>query len=308
MAATPNRPPLFQGTMTALVTPFENGDIAWSTFDRLIERQIEDGIQWLVPCGTTGEAPTLLQDESHRLLKAIQTRANGRCRILAGTGTNCTRTTIERTRRAAAAGVDAALIVAPYYNRPTQEGLFRHFAAIADAVDIPIVLYNVPPRTGVHIGNDIVVRLFDQFQNIVAIKHATGSVDGVSDLHLRSNIAILSGDDALTFSLMSLGAVGVISVVSNLVPKLVRSLTDAMLAGQPEHAMQFRPVFEELALRLGRLGPNPLPIKAAMACCGLLEDEFRLPLCPLDERSRRAIETMLRKQEFLSVLEETTSV
>ncbi len=294
--------------MTALVTPFENGEVAWSTLDRLVERQVEEGIEWLVPCGTTGEAPTLAEAECERLLNAVQTQAKRRCRILAGTGTNCTRSTIERTRQAATAGADAALVVAPYYNRPTQEGLFRHFAAVAEAVDIPIVLYNVPPRTGVHIGNDVVVRLFDQFENIVAIKHATGSVDGVSDLHLRSGIAILSGDDPLTFSLMSLGAVGVISVVSNLVPRLVVSLTDAMLAGQPERAMQFRPVFEELALRLGRFGPNPLPIKAAMAHCGLLQEEFRLPLCPLDERSRRAIGAMLDRQEFLAVLEETTNV
>lgn len=304
MTSIASRLPLFQGTMTALVTPFKCGSVDWACLDRLVDRQIECGIEWLVPCGTTGEAPTLSETERRRVAEAVISQADSRCRVLVGTGTNCTQRTIDQTRCAADAGADAALIVAPYYNRPTQEGLFLHFSAVAEAVDLPIVLYNVPPRTSVNIGNDVVVRLFEQFENVVAIKHATGSVDGVSDLRLRSGIAILSGDDALTFALMSLGGVGVISVISNLVPKLVKSLTDALLAGDQSLAAGVRSTFESLAIKLGRFGPNPLPIKTAMAACDLLVEEFRLPLCPLGERSRVAIVEVLHQHGLLPVASE----
>ncbi|MBI4718231.1 MAG: 4-hydroxy-tetrahydrodipicolinate synthase [Planctomycetes bacterium] len=256
--------------MTALVTPFHDGDIDWPRVDMLVDRQIEGGTDWLVPCGTTGEAPTLTADEHHQLLEAVLTRAAGRRPVMAGTGTNSTAETVRRTRLAQEAGADAALVVAPYYNRPTEEGLYRHFASVADAVDLPIVLYNVPIRTGVNIPTDVVVRLRRTYPHVVGLKHATGSVDGVTDLMARCDIAILSGDDPLTWPLMSLGA-------------------------------GHRRVYE-LAIGLDRFGPNPLPIKSAMALAGLLNEEFRLPLCGLGEDARQGIERLLVRMELLEAV------
>ncbi|MCH8966491.1 MAG: 4-hydroxy-tetrahydrodipicolinate synthase, partial [Planctomycetes bacterium] len=285
--------------MTALVTPFHNGEVAWDTFDRLVDRQIAGGTSWLVPCGTTGESPTLTDSEHDRMIEAVVQRAGGRVRVMAGTGSNCTAEAIRRTQRAASIGANAALVVAPYYNRPTAEGLYRHFAAIAESADIPIVLYNVPVRTGVNISNDVVVRLRNAYPRIVAIKHATGSVDGVTDLLSRCDITVLSGDDALTFPLMCLGARGVISVVANLRPSVVHSLVQAVMKGELTAAAKHHRALCLLAEGLGRFGPNPLPIKTAMAIAGLLSEEFRLPLCPLDADARTGVEELLRRHEII---------
>lgn len=294
-------PPL-RGSMTALVTPFHDGDIDWPRVDMLVDRQIEGGTDWLVPCGTTGEAPTLTADEHHQLLEAVLTRAAGRRPVMAGTGTNSTAETVRRTRLAQEAGADAALVVAPYYNRPTEEGLYRHFASVADAVDLPIVLYNVPIRTGVNIPTDVVVRLRRTYPHVVGLKHATGSVDGVTDLMARCDIAILSGDDPLTWPLMSLGAVGVISVVSNLAPRWVKALVDTAAGNDLAAARRWHRRVYELAIGLGRFGPNPLPIKSAMALAGLLNEEFRLPLCGLGEDARQGIERLLVRMELLEAV------
>jgi 4-hydroxy-tetrahydrodipicolinate synthase len=218
---------------------------------------------------------------------------------MAGTGSYSTAETVRRTQEAAGGGADAALIVAPYYNRPTPEGLYRHYAKIAESTDLPIVLYNVPIRTAVSIPNDVVVRLREAFPHIVAIKHATGGVNGVTDLGARCDIAVLSGDDVLTWPLMSLGAVGVISVVGNLCPSLLKSLVVAGLEGNHPAALQYHRKVHDLAEGIGRYGPNPLPIKTAMAIAGLIEEEFRLPLCPLDAEARTAIEGVLRRHEIL---------
>ncbi len=279
--------------MTALVTPFSRKEVDWDRLDGLVDRQIEGGTDWLVPCGTTGESPTLTPQEHEKVLAAVIARSKGRCPVLAGTGSNCTSETVRRTRQAAAAGADAALIVAPYYNRPTAEGLFRHYAEVASSVDIPIVLYNVPLRTGVNITNDVVVRLREAFPQIVAIKHATGSVAGVTELLTRCDITVLSGDDALTYPLMALGATGVISVISNLVPRRVKSLVEAVLAGDGAEAIRCHRKLCDLAEGLGRYGPNPVPIKTAMAMCGWIEEEFRLPLCPVGADARAGIERVL---------------
>lgn len=288
-----------RGSMTALVTPFCNGEVHWTRLDTLVERQIAGGTDWLVPCGTTGESPTLTREEHRRVLEAVIARAAGRCPVMAGTGTNSTTETVRRTREAAAAGANAALIVTPYYNRPTPEGLFRHFAKVAESTDLPIVLYNVPIRTGVNIPNDVVVRLRKAFAHVVAIKHATGSVDGVTGLLGECDIAVLSGDDALTWPLMCLGAVGVISVVANLCPSLVESLVAAALEGNHAAGSQYHRKVHDLAEGIGRFGPNPLPIKTAMAIAGLIEEEFRLPLCPLDSQAREGVECVLRRHEIL---------
>lgn len=297
-SGTEARPDL-RGAMTALVTPFRGGAIDWTALDALIDRQIAGGINWLVPCGTTGESPTISTKERDSLLDRVLTRSNGRCPVLAGTGSNSTTEAIERTKRARASGANAAMLVAPYYNRPTPEGLFRHYAAIADAVDLPIVLYDVPKRTGVTIPIDVIVRLRESFPNVVAIKDATGDVDRVSELISRCDITVLSGDDSLTLPLMVVGAKGLVSVLSNLAPLLVVTLVRAALSGDWAVAQGHHRSLFDLATGLGGCGPNPLPIKTALAIRGEIAEEFRLPLCPLDEDRRHDIEAVLRRHELL---------
>jgi 4-hydroxy-tetrahydrodipicolinate synthase len=285
--------------MTALVTPFRGGPVDYPTLDRLVDRQIEGGTNWVVPCGTTGESPTLSHEEHDKVIEAVVARVAGRCGVMAGTGSNSTAEAIRLTRHARTAGVDAAMLVAPYYNRPSPEGLYRHFAAVADAVDLPIVLYNVPARTGVEIPNGVVVRLRKAYPHIAAIKHATGRVSGVTELLGECDIAVLSGDDSLTWPLMALGAVGVVSVLGNLLPELLQSLVEAALAGDARSALEHHRRVHDLAEGIGSFGPNPLPIKTAMALSGLIEEEFRLPLCPLPPEGRAGIDKVLRRAMVL---------
>ena len=289
----------FRGSMTAMVTPFRGGAIDWPRVDAAIERQVEASTDWVVACGTTGESPTLSRAERDQLIARVVARVNGRCGVMVGAGTNSTASTIELTRAAANAGADAALLVTPYYNLPTQDGLFRHFAAVSEAVDLPLVLYDVPGRTGVRLTNDVVVRLREAFPNIVAIKDATGDVDRVTDLLARCDIAVLSGDDALTWPMMALGATGVISVVANLVPELMRSLVTAARGAEYEDARRYHRKVDDLAKGLSALGPNPIPIKTAMAIAGMIDEEFRLPLCRLDAGAASEIERLLRRHEIL---------
>jgi 4-hydroxy-tetrahydrodipicolinate synthase len=288
-----------RGSMVALVMPFRNGEVDWPCLDALVDRQVEGGTDWLVALGTTAESPTLTKTEREKSLEAVISRAAGKCSVMAGTGSNNTVEAVNRTKQAASAGANAALVVAPSYNRPTPEGLFRHYAKVAESTDLPIVLYNVPTRTGVNIDNDVVVRLRERFSNIVAIKDATGSVNHVTDLLGRCDIAVLSGDDALTWPFMALGAVGVISVIANLCPPLMKSMVAAGLAGSAPAAQEVHRKVYDLAMGIGRYGPNPLPIKTAMAVNGLLADEFRLPLCPVNAEARAGIEAVLRRHELL---------
>jgi 4-hydroxy-tetrahydrodipicolinate synthase len=287
-----------RGFMTALVTPFSRGEIDWPALESLIDRQIHARVDWIVPCGTTGETPTLSSIERTKIIETTVERALGKCSVMAGTGANSTSTTIQLTKDAARLGADAALVVTPYYNRPSQEGLFRHFAAIAEAVDIPLVLYNVPARTGCDLQNDTIIRLREKFPNIAAIKDASGGLTRVTDLLTRSDIAVLCGDDALTLPMMTCGAVGVISVIGNIAPELMRSLVDASFEGNSQSALQLHRRVYDFATGIGAHGPNPVPIKTAMAIAGLIEEEFRLPLCPLDNESRGEIEQRLRRHEF----------
>ncbi len=288
-----------RGAMTALITPFRGGEVDWPCLDALVERQIEGGTDWLVVLGTTGESPTLSDGERAGIVAAVLKRSAGRCSIMVGTGSNNTAETVERTRRAVEEGADAALVVTPCYNRPTQEGLFLHFAKVAESVELPIVLYDVPARTGVGLGIDVTVRLCEAFANIVAIKDATGKVDNAIELRSRCDIEVLSGDDGLTWPFMALGAVGVISVIANLEPSLMKSLVTAATAEDHTTAMRLHREVCDLAVGIGRYGPNPLPIKAAMALAGLIGEEFRLPLCPLDDESRAGIEEVLCRQGVL---------
>ncbi len=287
-----------RGSMTALVTPFRDGEVDWPCVDRLVDRQIDAGTDWLVALGTTAESPTLALEERDRMLSAVVTRSAGRRPVLVGTGSNNTAEAVQRTKSAAAGGADAALVVTPSYNRPNQEGLYHHFAAVADATDLPIVLYNVPARTGVDLGNDVVVRLRERFSSVVALKDATGKLDHLTELQRRCDIAVLSGDDVLTWPCMALGGVGVVSVLGNLCPSLMKALVTAGAAGQWVEGRRIHQKVDDLAGGIGRHGPNPLPIKTAMAVMGLLSEEFRLPLCPLDEAARRDIERVLRRHEI----------
>jgi len=288
-----------RGSMTAMVTPFRGGEVDYAAIQRLVDRQIQGGTDWLVPLGTTGETPTLTEEERARILEAVIARSSDRRPVMVGTGTNCTATTIEQTRRAAAMGADAALVVTPYYNRPPQEGLYRHFAAVADAVELPIVLYNVPARTGVCMSNDTIVRLRERHSNIVAVKDATGTVDAATDLLTRCDIAVLAGDDNLTWPMMALRAVGVVSVIGNLHPAWMKGLVAAALERDVATATSLHRKVCDLATAIAPFGPNPIPIKTAMAISGLIEDEFRLPLCSLGREDRAELERVLRRHEAL---------
>lgn len=273
---------MFEGTHTALVTPFRNDRFDEAAFERLIEFQIENGVNGIVPVGTTGESPTLDHEEHARVIELAVKAANKRCKVIAGTGSNSTREAISLTREAEEAGADGALLVSPYYNKPTQEGLFRHYKAIAEATRLPLVLYSIPGRAGIEIGIETIKRLATECPNIVAIKEAGGSVDRVSQLRqvVPEGFEIISGDDALTLPFIAAGAIGVISVASNIIPKEVASLVRCALAGDYAEARaqheKWYPIFRDLFLET-----NPVPIKTALALQGRMEPDFRLPLCEM---------------------------
>ena len=288
---------MFRGTFTAVVTPFRNGDIDFGAFAKLVESQIAAGITGIVAVGTTGESPTLTHDEKREVIERTIKIAKGRCKVIAGAGTNSTRDSIEATKFAEKAGADGALLVAPYYNKPSQEGLFRHFKAIAAATKLPVILYNIPGRCSVDILPDTVIRLAENCQNIVSIKEASGSVERVGELRRRlpNDFTILSGDDSLTLPFMSVGAVGVVSVASNLFPAEVSALVRACESGDYQAAerlhRQMFPLFKDLFIE-----PNPVPAKTALAWRGVMSAEVRLPLCEMTEPNQ----TRLRKtlEEF----------
>jgi 4-hydroxy-tetrahydrodipicolinate synthase len=281
------------GCFTALVTPFRDGHIDEPALRALVEQQIEGGVSGLVPCGTTGEAPALTAAEWDRVVATTVETAAGRVPVLAGTGSNSTATTIERTQRARALEADGALIVTPYYNKPTQEGLYRHFVAIAEAVDLPIVLYNVPGRTSVNLLPETVVRLA-AVPGIVGIKEASGSLDQASQIvrEAPSGFVVLSGDDSLTLPIMGVGGSGIISVVSNIVPEAVSELTSACLAGDFTTGRTMHLALFDLC-RAMFVETNPVPVKAAAALLGYCTPEVRLPLAPLSEAAQRRVESAL---------------
>ncbi|MCK4341961.1 MAG: 4-hydroxy-tetrahydrodipicolinate synthase [Phycisphaerae bacterium] len=282
-----------QGTLTALITPFRDGKVDLASLETLVQRQLEAGVDGLVPCGTTGEAPTLSTAEQQEIVSCVVRLTRGRVPVLAGAGTNATAGTIELARLSADCGADALLVVTPYYNKPSQEGLFRHFSAVAEASELPIVLYNIPGRCGVEISSETIKRLFEAHENIVAVKHATGSVAGAADLMASCDISVISGDDPVTLPLMSLGAVGVISVLSNLVPQAVKRLTQAVLDKDLATAQAAQRELYPLAKALLSLETNPIPIKTALAMKGLCAEEFRLPLCPMGAEKRGILKALL---------------
>src|SRR6202047_839090 len=275
---------MFRGTFTALVTPFRDGEIDVPACQKLIEAQIAAGITGVVAVGTTGESPTLSHDEREEVIGLAVTIANKRCQVLAGTGSNATDHAVADTKMAEKLGADGALLVAPYYNKPSQEGLFRHFQAIAHEANLPIMLYNIPGRCGVDIGPETVLRLAAECRNVVSIKEASGSVERVSELRgrLPNEFTILSGDDSLTLPFMAVGAVGVVSVASNLFPADICALVRAHEFGALKSAARLHrrlfPLFKDLFIE-----PNPVPIKTALAWRGLMSSEVRLPLCEMSE-------------------------
>src|SRR5216117_1004272 len=289
---------MFRGTFTALVTPFRDGDIDVSAFEDLIEKQIAAGITVIVAIGTTGESPTLSHDEREQVIRVAVAKANKRCLVLAGTGSNATQHAIDDTKLAEKLGVDAALLVAPYYNKPSQEGLFRHFKAIAAATSLPIMLYNIPGRCSVDIMPETVARLAKECRSIMSIKEATGSVERVSDLRRRlpESFTILSGDDSLTLPFMAVGAAGVVSVASNLVPfegcALVRACESGELKSGEKLHRKLLPLFKDLFIE-----PNPVPAKTALGWRGLMSGEVRLPLCEMSGANQARLRKTLDEFE-----------
>lgn len=289
---------MFRGTFTALVTPFRDGGIDTSAFEKLIEAQIAAGITGIVAVGTTGESPTLSHQEREQVIRLAVAIANKRGQVLAGTGSNATHHAVADTKAAEKLGVDGALLVAPYYNKPSQEGLFRHFKTVADATSLPIMLYNIPGRCGVDIAPDTVARLAKECRNIVSIKEASGSVERVSELraHLPESFTILSGDDSLTLPFMSVGAVGVVSVASNLFPAELCALVHAYESGDVKSAENLHrklfPLFKDLFIE-----PNPVPVKTALGWRGAMSGECRLPLCEMSEANQARLRRSLAEFE-----------
>jgi 4-hydroxy-tetrahydrodipicolinate synthase len=289
---------MFRGTFTALVTPFRDGGIDTSAFEKLIEAQIAAGITGIVAVGTTGESPTLSHEEREQVIRLAVATAKKRCQVLAGTGSNATHHAVADTKAAENLGADGALLVAPYYNKPSQEGLFRHFKTVADATPLPIMLYNIPGRCGVDIAPDTVARLAKECGNIVSIKEASGSVERVSELRARlpESFTILSGDDSLTLPFMSVGAVGIVSVASNLFPAEICALVHAYQSGDAKLAENLHrklfPLFKDLFIE-----PNPVPVKTALGWRGAMSGECRLPLCEMSEANQARLRKSLAEFE-----------
>jgi 4-hydroxy-tetrahydrodipicolinate synthase len=274
---------MFSGTLVALITPFSDGQIDYETLTELVEFHLESGTDGLVPVGTTGESPTLSHKENKEVVEHVVSIVKGKIPVIAGTGSNSTAEAIEMTAFAKKVGADASLQVAPYYNKPTQEGFYQHFKAIADEVDLPMVLYNIPGRCGgTGLTAQTVARLAEH-ENIVAIKEATGQLDMASEIAMLSDITILSGDDSLTLPMASVGGKGVISVVANIVPADVKAMTDLILEGDLVSARKWHRKLFTLSKNLLSLATNPIPIKAAMAMLNMASDEMRLPMTELEE-------------------------
>ncbi len=286
---------MFTGTYTALVTPFKDGKVDEPALERLIKAQIKAGVDGIVPVGTTGESPTLSFEEHIYVIELAIKFAARKIKVLAGTGGNSTDEAIFLTVAADKAGADGSLQVAPYYNKPTQEGLFQHFRAIARATKLPLVLYSIPGRCGVEIGVDTVRRLAAECKNIVGIKEAGGNPDRVSALRASCGprFTIVSGDDSLTLPFMAVGAQGVISVASNIIPKEVSQMVRAFAAGRSAAALKLHeksyPLFKDLFIET-----NPIPIKAALAMLGQIEEEYRLPLVPMSTKNREALRATMK--------------
>jgi len=289
---------MFAGAFVALITPFQNGEVDYRTLDELVDFQLERGIDGIVPVGTTGESPTLSHEEHKKVVERVVEAVAGKVPVIAGAGSNSTAEAIELTAFSKKVGADATLQVDPYYNKPTQEGFYQHFKAIAEEVDLPIVLYDIPGRCAAGMTADTVVRL-SEIENIVAIKDATGRMDHVSEIATRCDLTILSGDDSMTLPIASVGGKGVVSVVANIVPADVKAMTDLILEGDFAQALKWHKKLFTLCRNLLSLATNPIPIKAAMAMLDMAPEEMRLPLVAMDESKKAALEETLAEYGLL---------
>jgi len=285
----------FQGSFVAMVTPFRNGKVDEAKLRDLVELHVAHGTDGLIPCGTTGESPTLNHDEHHRVVEIVIEAARGRIRVIAGTGSNSTAEAIEMTKHAERAGAAGALVVNPYYNKPTQEGLYRHFRAVAESVAIPVLLYNIQSRTAINVETDTLARLARDVKNIVGVKEASGSLDQMSQVIAACgpDFSVLSGDDNITLPLLAIGGSGVVSVIANIVPRETAELVHAALDGDWKRARELHYRLFPLA-RAAFLETNPIPIKEAMAMAGMLEPEFRLPMCRMSDANREKLRAILK--------------
>ena len=290
---------MFTGAMVALITPFQDGEIDFETLDEIIEFQLNNGIDAIVPVGTTGESPTLSHEEHKEIIERVVKTVNGQVPVIAGAGSNSTAEAIELTAFAKKIGADATLQVGPYYNKPTQEGFYQHFKAIAEEVDLPVVLYNIPGRCGAGMTPDTIARL-SEVENIVAIKEATGSLDQASEIAILCDITIISGDDSLTLPLASVGGKGVISVAANIVPADVKAMTDLILENDLVSARQWHKKLFTLCKNMLTLATNPIPIKAAMAMLNMASEELRLPMTSLEENKRAILKQTLKDYGLLN--------
>ncbi len=289
----------FAGLTVALVTPLKNGQIDEDALRKLVDFQVEAGTESVSPVGTTGESPTLTHEEHERVISIVCEQAAGRVNVMAGTGSNSTAEAIRLTKFAKNAGADAALLVAPYYNKPTQEGFFQHYKAVSEAVDIPIVLYNIPGRTAKNVDAETVARIAEACPNVVAVKESTGSMDQASQTLSLSDLTVLSGDDSLTLPLLALGGSGVVSVVGNIVPQDVRAMIAAWNAGEIGKAQEWHHKLFPLCRDLLGIATNPIPIKEAMAELGRDTGEVRLPMTPLDAGQRETLRVTLKTYGLL---------
>jgi 4-hydroxy-tetrahydrodipicolinate synthase len=285
----------FSGSFVAMVTPFKGGKVDEAKVRELVEMHIAGGTDGIIPCGTTGESPTLSHDEHRRLVELVVETAGRRITVIAGTGSNATSEAVDLTKHAERAGAHGALVVSPYYNKPTQEGLYRHFRAVADSVHIPIVVYNIAGRTAVNIETATMARLARDCHNIVGVKEASGSLDQMAQVIAACgpDFTVLSGDDNLTIPLMAIGGHGVISVIANILPRETADMVHAALDGDWKRARELHYKLLPLA-RAAFLETNPIPIKEAMAMAGMLSAEFRLPMCPMGEANRETLRGILK--------------
>ena len=290
---------MFTGAMVALITPFQGGEIDFRTLDELIDFQLENGIDAISPCGTTGESPTLSHAEHKEVIERVVKAVGGNVPVIAGAGSNSTAEAIELTAFSKKVGADATLQVCPYYNKPTQEGFYQHFKVIAEEVDLPMVLYNIPGRCGgTGLTVDTVVRLAE-IENVVAIKESTGRLDMASEIATRCDLTIISGDDSLTLPIASVGGKGVISVVANIVPADVKAMTDLILEGDFTSALKWHKKLFTLCRDMLGLATNPIPVKAAMAMMNIAPEELRLPMTPLDEKTKVVLRQTLKDYGLL---------
>ena len=284
---------MFRGSLVATVTPFKNGGVDYKKLQEFVEYHISNGTDGIVPVGTTGESPTLSHEEHMKVVETVVKTVNGRIPVIAGAGSNSTHEAKSLTKHAKDVGADAVLSITPYYNKPTQNGLIKHFTSIADAVDIPIVMYNVPGRTGVKLLPDTVAEL-SKIKNIVAIKEACGSIEQVCAILSKCDITVLSGDDSLTFPMLAVGGKGVISVAANIIPKEMAEIVSLFEKGEIEKSRELHykywDIFKDLFIET-----NPIPVKAAMDMMGLLKFDVRSPLCPMVESNREKLRATLEK-------------